>query len=408
MPSVFGVPRTMKSAGQDHQTTDRPRAHGRDGGTRPGLIARGLAALSRLLALLVLAGLLLKGIGEFVSDRYAWSQWLEWSPNLLVAAGSLAVLVLATLIARLASRAARPWLLGRSARWVLRAAWAAFLVHAVYTIVVDVPFYRPRPAGPGSLDNSMRILFWNAAVHERDGWEDAVINDAPDVVVLVGLSSRGPLPKILESMPDDATRLVYDRFTVLSALPLVRFGFTHLNIEAGEGYDPRLPEGRRAQYDPGAAMYVEIGGRRDEDPPTTLWIVDLPSDISLSRSRVTREARAAIDAFDGMRMIRTANDSWTIEPGTGYAGPKGFPTPDLIIGDFNIPRGAASLSRLNMGFPDAFDQAATGYRASWPRRLPLWHLDQAFIGPRFRAWRYQVRDAGSGAHLMQVVDVTPQ
>ncbi len=398
----------MKSAGQDHDASDAPRGSGRSDPARPGLIARSLAALSRLLALLVLAGLLLKGIGEFVSDRYPWSQWLEWTPNVLVAAGSLAVLVLATLIARLASRAARPWQLGGRARWVLRAAWAAFVVHAAYTIVVDVPFYRPRPPGPGSLDNSVRVMFWNAAVHERDGWEDAVINAVPDVVVLVGLSSRDALPKILDKMPQGATRLTYDRFTVLSALPLIRFGFTHLNIEAGEGYDPRLPEGRRSQYDPGAAMYVEIGGRREDDRPTTLWIVDLPSDISLSRVRVTREARAAIDAFDGMRMIRTANDSWTIEPGTGHAGPKGFPTPDLIIGDFNIPRGAASLSRLNMGFPDAFDQAATGYRASWPRRLPLWHLDQVFLGPRLRAWRYEVRDAGSGAHLMQVVDVTPR
>jgi len=398
----------MKRSSEVHVGPGRPSASEAAVSPRPGralrtLASRFLAAASRLLAVLCLLGLAVKFLGELVSDRFWWSQWLEWTPNALVVAGSLLTLLPASVCAWLAHRLAR---LPRRTAALLGAAWVAFITHGVYTIVVDAPFYRARPGGPGSLDDSARVLFWNAAAGEREGWEDAAAGADPTLAILVGLNDRGPVASLLARMPEGSVRLVYDRFTVLSSLPMKRFGFTHLNIPPGVGYDPRLPEGRTSRHDPGAAMYLETAARRDGEGSMVTWIIDLPSDISLGRESIAREARSAIDSFDGQRMIRGRDGHWTIEPGTGHAGPKGFPAPDLIIGDFNIPRGADSLSHLRRGYPDAFEQAATGYGASWPRKWPLWHLDQAFIGPNLRAWRYELRDAGSGSHLMQVVDVT--
>lgn len=358
-----------------------------------------LRGLGRLLGLGAGAGLALKWIGEVVSDRYVWSQWLEWTPNAAVFALALVVLATGAAVCRLAGPGARA---RRRGLWA--ALWTMLAVHGAYTVAVDAPFYRRRPQGPASLDESVRVAVWNAAASEREGWETVVAGTDADVVVLVGVTSRDPVPAIMDAM-GGATRLAYERFTVLSRLPMRRFAFTTLNIQPGSGYDPRLGERVHAPHDPGAAMYLELAGKGESDGPFTIWVVDLPSDISLPRVRVASQARRAIDAFDGQRLVRTADATWSVEPGTGYSGSTGFPTPDAIVGDFNIPRGAASLESLRCGYPDAFDQASTGYAASWPRRFPLWHLDQAFVGPRFRVWRYELRSTGSGWHLMQIIDL---
>jgi len=391
----------MKRFSQDHFTIGPPPGAAR----RAGVFVRATLTAGRVCLLLAVTSILVKWVGEAVSDRYQWSQWPEWTPNVLVVAGALSLITVGWVLRRIAVIAARPAGLERAGGRPGAIAWALLVLHAGYTIVVDAPFYRSRAAAPGSLDDSLRVAFWNVGAAEQPGWEQEVMNSAPDLVVLVGLSTRDSIPPALARMFAEK-RLVYERFTVLSSRPLSRFGFTNLNIMPGSGFDPRLPKGVRANHDPGAAMYLEVRVGNDPDELLTVWIVDLPSDISLSRERVAREARAAIDGFDGQRLIRSEQSSWTVETDTGFTGNPGFPTPDLIIGDFNIPRGAASLEHLRNGYPDAFEQAATGYMASWPRRFPMWHLDQAFIGPRWRAWGYDLRSTGSGSHLMQVLDLT--
>jgi endonuclease/exonuclease/phosphatase family metal-dependent hydrolase len=86
------------------------------------------------------------------------------------------------------------------------------------------------------------------------------------------------------------------------------------------------------------------------------------------------------------------------------AGP-GFPPADLIMGDFNIPRGSASLRQAAQGYPHAHTQAGHGHAGTYPRHRPLVHIDHMFIGPALRARRYQVVDGGVGSHRMQVLDV---
>jgi endonuclease/exonuclease/phosphatase (EEP) superfamily protein YafD len=88
----------------------------------------------------------------------------------------------------------------------------------------------------------------------------------------------------------------------------------------------------------------------------------------------------------------------------GGAGP-GFPAPDLIVGDFNIPRGSRSLRRLTLGYPHAHSQAGHGHAGTYPRHRQLVHIDHMFVGPRLRAARYETVDPGVGSHRMQVVEV---
>ena len=83
----------------------------------------------------------------------------------------------------------------------------------------------------------------------------------------------------------------------------------------------------------------------------------------------------------------------------------GFPAPDIVVGDFNIPRSAGSLKALGRGYPSAFDQAGRGYMASYPRVRPIFHIDQTFVAPGLRVFDYRLPDIGAGAHRAQVVDI---
>jgi endonuclease/exonuclease/phosphatase family metal-dependent hydrolase len=114
---------------------------------------------------------------------------------------------------------------------------------------------------------------------------------------------------------------------------------------------------------------------------------------------VTARAAAVISGWRGRVATR--------DPGTGtfWAAEGGFPPPDLIVGDFNIPRGSASLRNLTADFVNAYSQGGFGPSGTWPRRWPLVHIDQAFVGSSLRAARYRVIDPGAGGHRMQIIDL---
>jgi endonuclease/exonuclease/phosphatase family metal-dependent hydrolase len=83
--------------------------------------------------------------------------------------------------------------------------------------------------------------------------------------------------------------------------------------------------------------------------------------------------------------------------------------PDLVIGDFNIPRGSASFDAIFPAMQYAFNQAGHGYGASYNRTwlLPLYHIDHILIGRGFKATRYDLIDPGVGRHLAQVAWIVP-
>ncbi len=350
-------------------------------------------------------------VGQVVSDRYWWSQFLEWMPTVLVVAAAGVLLALAETARRLMRRA-RPG--DRSVRRLTRAigvgaGWWAVIV--VYFVQVEMGGARMLGAGRGAPAGAtpMRVLFWNSGAEDLANWTPNIVSAKPALCVFTSILHDEKLVELVETMtPDPVKQPVWmyqqDRFTVLSRVKLLRVGFLKLGISKGSGLDPR-EQGPERYYDPGRAMFVEIDGSllagtgADVTRPVVVWVVDLPSDLSLPRALVTEQAAQAIAGFQGPVLRMDESGRW-VEDARG--GSMGFPPADVMVGDFNIPRGSWSLGRLaGMQSPpmtDAWSQAGHGYTATYPRRRSLLHTDQIFVGERLRAVEYEAFSAGTGTH----------
>lgn len=387
-------------------TPTHARAGPRPGRTAgpDGLIVRVRATLSTLALLpgvLVLAAWML---GNLCSDRWYWSQWLEWIPTSAALAASGVFFSLAGLLHPRGLRDRRP----SRARVLASVAWGLVLVSMLLVDWRLLNAFKDREQpGPGST----RVLFWNAAAEDEPGWSRAVLAENADVVVLVSVKNDDELARVSKSMGESESVIVADRFTVLSRRRIERYALTPLDIAPGRGLDPRQRTGARKWSDPGHAMFIELTADAHR-PSMCVWVVDLPSDLSLARRDVTEQAARVIREFKGPAWRPDSLQRWVEDEGTT---PGGFPEPDLIIGDFNIPRGSASLDAITRGKSNAFDQCGVGPAASWPCKwprtkvaiFPLLHIDQMFTGPSLRAAAYALINPGSGTHRMQRADVVP-
>ena len=203
-------------------------------------------------------------------------------------------------------------------------------------------------------------------------------------------------------MGPDVVPMRIGRSLILSREPILRYASTTLGLkgvllEPGEG---RVPDRTTTILDPGYAAFLELDTTARLGHTIVIWIIDLPSDARLFRWETTQTAAAAIASFAGQIYGRAEDGS--LAP-LGEA--TGFPAPDIIIGDFNIPRGSASLKVLTRGTANAYNHAGTGSCATYPRKFPLSHIDQMFIGKSLRATSYEIVDPGMGMHRMQVVEV---
>jgi endonuclease/exonuclease/phosphatase (EEP) superfamily protein YafD len=81
--------------------------------------------------------------------------------------------------------------------------------------------------------------------------------------------------------------------------------------------------------------------------------------------------------------------------------------PDLVLGDFNAPRRSRALARLPVGWRHAYDEAGTGWAATWPVPVPLLAIDQALVGPRLRAVGYRLAGTPWSDHRLQVIELVP-
>lgn len=391
------------------------------------------ASLVVLLAAVAWVGMLGWALGEIVSDRYAWSQWLEWIPTIFTLIGALVCLGSASVAAALrnALRSAgtvagstaenKP---GLASRLLLRTGWLAWVIVLVYFVISETPFYKPKPEPPAFNQGSFRLVYWNSGGEEKPGWDRAIGALNPDILVLNGLQSSAGTPSLQALIAANASVIVNERFVIISKRTIVQWGATSLALPKGDGLDPRQTSGHRPWIDRGRALFFQFlcpTGNPDiqaESPPVlrTAWVIDLPSDLSLTRAELTARANEVITTFPNRPYVRDSRGAWVpeaVRPTT-----PGFPRPDIITGDFNIPRGAWSLDVITAHLEggsdahrdarsrNAYHQAARRFCASWPRPSPFLHLDQTFVGPSMRAWSYFLKDPGSAEHLIQTVDIT--
>lgn len=419
----------------------------------PRLVLTSLRVFTATLWALAALLLFLWLVGRVFNDSYRWSQFIYWIPSVfsifmsgLACALALSIQVLVRGYEQLMAGGPpenRPPFYKRYLRnpyvllslvWCVFAGWSALFEHRS-------PDFLFSDTGRNAKAPRNTILFWNIGGRVRDGWLDELRLIDADLVVVSNQPNWSVVNefKSLSATEEDKnkyTTFLAGIFLVHTRLKLREWGFTTLNIKPGVGFDLRKQSGRYDAKDPGYSMYLlfdpEGTVKEGTGQPFVVWLMDLPSDPSLSRQNVTREAIDAIDNWKGTATVLSAETNAKGEPQwinvpAEQLGRRGFPQPDVIIGDFNIPRGSRSLAHLVGKMENAYDQAGAGYTASYPRKVPFaqldgpgmftlvrffipsdvpfFHIDQAFIAPSLHATRYRVMNLGAGTHWAQFVEI---
>jgi endonuclease/exonuclease/phosphatase family metal-dependent hydrolase len=317
-------------------------------------------------------------VGRLLTDRFHWSQYLYWLPTALVAAAAAVVVLLSAAVAP----RARPRPGGR-----LRIlAGLGLIAAALHLAAFEWRLLRPRPH---TTAQPFTVISWNASLVDEEDISRTLLQRLPDLAAVVN-APWGANFEDLERAGQWPTIIHEGAFLVASRFPVRRWGRLDLGIQSEEGGKP----------DPGRAMFAEL--ERTDAPPLILWIIDLPSDPRLARTTITRLAAKRIDEWTGPEYVRDGR-GWR----PTLRGTRPFPAPDLILGDFNIPRASASLQALTRGLTDAFDQAGHADPSTWPRVSPWWAIDHAFVGPALRATDYLIRDPGKGQHRFVELRLEP-
>lgn len=382
---------------QDHPPPQPPK---RPRGPLAWLRRRALSHLARLLALSGILLTLAWGAGRWFNDDHLWSQYLFWLPTGLVAALAWLTLLLSALCSKLSLRMGgvklRPFLaLGA----LITTAW---MIHDWR------PLNAPKRLAPRR-ESDVRVTYWNLSVERHaTGAPDAILKTKPDIAIVANIRNdehRQPILEALASLKPESSDGVHFRHwgavTIGSRFPILRRGMAR----------PRrvttLLNDWRSEHDTGRITFTEFdtGGELTDDV-FVVWVVDLPSDPTMPRSEVMDAAARAVAQFEGPAYTPDALGRWL--PAPLPEGALGFPEPDLIIGDFNTPRGSRSLRLLVGDARSAHAQGGLGPAGTWTRTLPLWAIDQAFTGDRVRAVRTTVVDPGMSEHRMLVVDLQPR
>jgi len=370
---------------------------------------RALPALSALVALLGLALAAAFLVSRILTDAALWTQYLWWVPVLWWLMGAWGLLAASWAFGRLAAR--------RRGAVLRRALLVVCLVMSVFVIVWV--WRAPRMnvgVGPAPEGTRLRVLHWNIAAFtvDPDASGRAIRRLDPDLAVLVNARLDGQRQAL-----HDATRSVLPESSrgpghelrlganlILSERPIRRAGIAWLTPDAGA-----------RTRDTGADGWVcMLELERAGGGSLVVWVVDLPSEPTLSRQDTIR---AALDAARREpRNVRTLEgDRWMWRDDAS-----GLDAPDLILGDFNTSRGSSSLARFDAAAPsgrylEGFDEVGTGRARSWipthPNRALIalnalgdWHIDLALLDARHAFVGYALVDLGPSSHRAQVVDVS--
>jgi hypothetical protein len=356
---------------------------------------RAAAVLAMAFASGAVLAVLAWGAGRVASDRWTWSQYLSWVPSPAFIGAGAVMLGVSWTAARMGSKRGQ----GSHSRGVRLAAGAILLVATGHLLLIDWRLINAFRSHASPAGGRIRVLDWNVTNIEREEQIIApVLTQAPDVVVMVNPDSRVHWGMVFEAFGELPHRAADLGMIVASRYPVLRTGATWLMLPPPEDAEGHVAPGAHA--DPGRAMYVELDTRAALGRTTVLRVIDMPSDERLSRWALAERAAAVIDAWKGPERVYTQGGA-----GAVITQGAGFPRADVLVGDFNIPRGSASLSLMTRGMENAFDQAGFGWVRSWPRARAVFHIDQTFVGPAVRAVRYEVVDPGVGYHRLQVADI---
>ena len=370
-------------------------------------------------------------VGLVMNDRELWSQYLWWIPTGIVAIVLWTAIALSKLCewigTRLSGAHLRPLLLVIAvgvSLWLLAIEWR------VHRFVFS--------SDPRASDPSARLLYWNLAAATADGTTDRVMAQQADVYILANprlsngraflmnamreqartwrdqaieaAKTQVPpsdqdqseaVPESADDSADASTSELADIPATLNHRRVARFANTIIVSRY-----PVIDSGWRAISEldtkwfwrPSSTGfegvgYIVLDATQDLGGSLVIWVVDLPSNAGLHREEVMRVAR---------NLVERGPATGQLEDGTA------FPAPTLIVGDFNTPRGSASLRALVGDRESAFGQAGVGPSATWPRPIEQLAIDLVFVANSWRAHGYERVDLQHGLHRAVRVDVGPR
>jgi hypothetical protein len=340
---------------------------------------------------------LLWTIGRLANDRWHATQYLFWipTPGMVLLLGLLVLFVAA--LSPLVDRKGRL----THARTGLFAALVAVSIVFAGECNLERFLLKPTPSDP--TQPALRLLVWNPAVDRMDDFAARVAAQDPQLIAIANRPGRTDWPALQDQVGGSRSIARFAHLSLVSRHRIIRWGGTKLGIQGARKRTTLWHGGGEVSQDKGEALFVELDTRALFGRPLVVWILDLPSDPELSRDANFAAATAAISTFTGRSFTRNPMGlDVEDDPATT---PKGFPPADLIVGDFNTPRGSVSIRRVTGDLRHAYDLAGRGWATTWPRRLPLIAIDHAFVADWLDVRRYDTHDLNAGGHLAQVVDV---
>lgn len=290
-------------------------------------------------------------VGRIVSDRFLWSQFLLWIPTpatlVFVALGVMASF-------RPGSTKKR-----RKRRHLV---WGGILVAMAFVFLfVENRFHRIKTPER----NGLRVMHWTMSHARRP--RDAHIENVEELIGDVSFLSEAyglNWPEAMDTLLGSEGKMARaGRYWILSTIDIIEAR----TIISRDGVEISL---------------VRLDTTEQLGRVLIVYLIDLPSSPTVGRAAQARSVRHLLDGMS-------------------------IPRADLIVGDFNTPRGSRSLSIL---FPDmhhAYDDAGRGYGASFHRVFPLYHIDHILLADDLRASSYELKDPEVGRHLVQTTTIVP-
>ena len=364
---------------------------------------RALPASSKATAVLGLCVFALFVVARVRTDEHVWTQALWFVPVLWWLAAMWLLWGVSALTGWLARR---PWgAVARSALLLACAGASVFVLIGVWRVHRAVT-----PGAPRDPD-AIRVVHWNiaAAFMDTDRAGRALADLDADLVVLANARRDGQRAALLNAL-GGARTLTIGSAGVASRIPITRAASVWVGTREAGG---------RATRETGSRGWVVVLELAPEGrgAPIVVWVVDLPSEPTRPKPAIVRETIDAVGGRSGSSRHATGDGGWAWRrDGRPYA------PPDLIIGDFNIPRASASLEGFDAlrdgGYADAFAAAGWGRARSWVPTHPDplvrallalggWHIDLALAARVHDIRGYALEPIGGTAHRAQVVDVAP-
>jgi len=347
----------------------RHRASPGSSASLPGsFIRRALTSLwSALWSLLLWGPAVLALVGLFMRlvlrDRVGFLAYLHYgTPWSVIALAAFAAAVIGW-VRRRGS--------GRSGVWSRAASWTFLSLGVVAALAwwfADFERGKPAVAVDAERGPVMRVVVWNAEGQLRWPAVLGALRDAdPDVALVVesgGISRTSGRVKRAFS-PTHRTWSPSGGMTVLSRADMTPDADSQRDGSGWWNYDP-------------VNRFLGFS-TRFEGRPVRFLGVDVYSQITNSR-RVALGFVARMAARDDI--------------------------PTVVFGDFNTPADSLHFADLRAQFDHAFEQAGSGYAATWPEPVPVLQIDHVWVERgAFEVVQVQQIDTGLSDHRMLVVDL---